>query len=165
MMRLLLFFAVLSVTLFSLPAFATTSTNVKSISTDQVYAYQTASTQSNGAAFMRVHNPFDYPLVLNSASSDVVDHIEIHDMVMEGDVMKMRALDSLEIPPKSSITLGPGGKHFMLMGLKAPLVVDQTFTVTLHFSGVDFPVPVKVVAAGSGPVETSDHHMDHHSHP
>src|SRR5512141_2110884 len=46
---------------------------------------------------------------------------EIHSMVMEGDVMKMRAIDSIPLPAKKAVTLGADGNHLMLLGLKNPL--------------------------------------------
>lgn len=59
---------------------------------------------------------------------------ELHEMSMDGGVMKMRALpDGIEIPAGGSVTLAPGGLHLMLIGLKAPLAEGGKLPVTLTF--------------------------------
>jgi hypothetical protein len=61
---------------------------------------------------------------------------EIHTMVMEGDVMKMRAIDSIPLPAKKAVTLGADGNHLMLLGLKNPLKAGRKlpFAVTVKFA-------------------------------
>jgi periplasmic copper chaperone A len=61
---------------------------------------------------------------------------EIHTMVMEGDVMKMRAIESLPLPAKKPVTLGADGNHLMLIGLKNPLKAGRKlpFAVTVKFA-------------------------------
>lgn len=71
---------------------------------------------------------------LIGASSDVAGHMEVHEMAMVGDVMKMRQLkDGLPIPAGQTVTLKPGGFHVMFMDLKKPLKEGTTVTVTLTF--------------------------------
>mgnify|MGYP000594355482 CR=1 FL=1 len=82
---------------------------------------------------------------------------EVHEMKMEGDVMKMRAIPALDLPAGKTVELKPGGYHVMLMDLKAPLAKDTTVPVTLMFkdakgadSRMDVQVPVSATApAGS----------------
>ncbi len=50
---------------------------------------------------------------------------EVHEMTMEGDVMKMRAIPSLDLPVGQTVELKPGGYHLMFMQLKAPLVAGS----------------------------------------
>ena len=64
---------------------------------------------------------------------DVAASVEIHDMTMDGGVMKMRQLDALEIPAGSSVTFSPSGMHLMFIGLKHQLKQGQHFTGTLMF--------------------------------
>jgi copper(I)-binding protein len=52
---------------------------------------------------------------------------------MVGDVMKMRAADTLPLAPGKPLQLGPGGYHFMLMDLKAPFKAGSTIAMTLRF--------------------------------
>ena len=81
---------------------------------------------------------------------------EVHEMKMEGDVMKMRAIPALDLPAGKAVELKPGGYHVMLMDLKAPLMKDTVVPLTLVFkdakgaeSKVELKVPVSAVAPAS----------------
>lgn len=83
---------------------------------------------------------------------------EVHEMKMEGDVMKMRAIPGLELPAGKTVELKPGGYHVMLMDLKQPLTKDSTVPLTLVFrdakgveSKVELKVPVATAAPGAMP--------------
>jgi hypothetical protein len=73
------------------------------------------------------------PLTLTGASSPAAGIIEIHQMKMEGDVMKMRAVDTLELAPGKAVEFKPGGYHFMLMDLKAAFREGTQVPLTLQF--------------------------------
>ena len=95
---------------------------------------------------------------LVSASSPVAGVVEIHEMSMEGDVMKMRALPGgLALPAGKAVALKPGGYHLMLLDLKQPLKTGDTVPVTLVFEGADkkretveIKAPVKALASSMG---------------
>jgi copper(I)-binding protein len=53
--------------------------------------------------------------------------------MMEGEVMKMRRVQAVEVPAKGSAALQPGGFHIMLVGLKHPLQEGERFPLTLTF--------------------------------
>ncbi|SDG51674.1 copper chaperone PCu(A)C [Alloyangia pacifica] len=92
--------------------------------------------QPVGGGFFTVTNTGteDDRLVAAGTSADLADHMEIHEMAMEGQVMKMRALpDGLVIPAGETVELKPGGYHLMLMGLKQPLVMGESVTISLTF--------------------------------
>lgn len=75
---------------------------------------------------------------LVSASTPVAGLVEIHEMSMAGDVMKMRALPAgLSLPAGKVVELKPGGYHVMLMDLKQPLKAGDTVPVTLVLEGPD----------------------------
>jgi copper(I)-binding protein len=75
---------------------------------------------------------------LVSVASPVAAMVEIHEMAMDGDVMKMRALPGgLELPAGKMVELKPGGYHVMLMGLKQTLKDGDTVPVTLVVEGKD----------------------------
>ena len=75
---------------------------------------------------------------LVSASSPVAGVVEIHEMAMEGNMMKMRALPTgLDLPAGKAVALKPGGYHVMLMDLKQQLKVGETVPVTLVIEGAD----------------------------
>jgi periplasmic copper chaperone A len=96
---------------------------------------------------------------LVGAASPVAGVVDVHEMKMEGDVMKMRVLkDGLELPAGKSVELKPGGYHVMLMDLKAALPKDSTIPLTLTFkdakgqeSKVELKVPVATTAPGGRP--------------
>lgn len=75
---------------------------------------------------------------LVAASSPAAGLVEIHEMSMAGDVMKMRALPGgLALPAGKAVELKPGGYHVMLMDLKQQLKPGDTVAVTLVFEGAD----------------------------
>ena len=63
---------------------------------------------------------------LVSASSPAANIVEIHEMAMEGDVMKMRAIPGLDLPAGKAVDLKPGGYHVMLIDLKQALKAGDT---------------------------------------
>ena len=93
---------------------------------------------------------------LVGVSSPVAGTAEVHEMKMEGDIMKMRSLATLDLPPGKSVELRPGGYHLMLMDLKAPLSKGGTVALTLTFKvaggalrHIDLKVPVLALAPGA----------------
>jgi copper(I)-binding protein len=95
----------------------------------------TVSQQKATGAFMQITSAQDAQLV--SASSPVAGVVEVHEMTMEKDVMKMRAMKSLDLPAGKSVELKPGGYHVMLMDLKQQMKEGDTVPVTLVVEGKD----------------------------
>jgi len=88
-----------------------------------------------GGGFLAITNHGAAPDRLVSARSDVADHVEIHEMKMEGEVMRMRPLaEGIDIKPGETLTLKPGSFHLMFMGLKQPLMKGERFKVRLTFA-------------------------------
>ena len=92
---------------------------------------------------------------LVSASSPVAGVVEIHEMVMDGNVMKMRAVPALDLPAGKTVDLKPGGYHVMLMDLKQELKPGESVPVTLVIEGaggkresVELKAPVKPLTDG-----------------
>ena len=71
---------------------------------------------------------------LVAMSLPLADRAELHTHIMEGDIVKMRRIEELEISPGEPTVLRPGSHHVMLMGLTKPLVEGQTFPLTLTFA-------------------------------
>lgn len=97
---------------------------------------------------------------LVGVSSPVAGVAEVHEMKMEGDVMKMRAVPSLSLPAGKKVELKPGGYHLMLMDLKAPLAKDSTVPVTLLFKdakGAESKLELKLPVATAAPGAASEH--------
>ena len=79
------------------------------------------------------------------------DKVEIHEMQMDGSVMRMRELaKGLDIPPGATVMLKPGSYHIMFMELKAPLAKDAKVPVTLVFEkagSIDVQLDVQAMGA------------------
>ena len=122
----------------------------------------TVSQQKATGAFMQITSMQDARLV--EAKSPVAGVVEVHDMTMEKDVMKMRALSNgLGLPAGKTVELKPGGYHIMLMDLKQQMKEGDTVPVTLVVedkdkkrTSVEVKVPVKPLA-GSGGMGGMDH--------
>ena len=79
----------------------------------------TVQGQTTAGAYMELTSGERASLV--GAESPAARRAEIHEMKMEGNVMRMRAVPRLELPPGKTVELKPGGYHMMLVGLKRPL--------------------------------------------
>jgi hypothetical protein len=103
---------------------------------DHPYATPTPSGAANGAAYLRgIRNTGDEPDRLISAATPVARTVEIHRSVIDAqNVMRMRAIDAVDLPPKAEVRLRHGGEHhLMLIDLKAPLKNGDRFPMTLRF--------------------------------
>jgi periplasmic copper chaperone A len=89
----------------------------------------TVPQQKATGLFAQITSTVDARLV--SASTPAAAIVEIHEMRMDGDTMRMRALESLALPAGRMVELKPGGFHVMLIDLKQPLKVGDTVPVTL----------------------------------
>ncbi|MCI5049261.1 MAG: copper chaperone PCu(A)C [Rickettsiales bacterium] len=86
-----------------------------------------------GAAYFLIQNRGTTNRTLVSVSSPVSERVEIHTHVKEGDVMQMRQLGGLTIPPGAIIRAEPGSVHIMFIGLEKELRKDTAFPVTFGF--------------------------------
>jgi len=122
--------------------------------------------QSGTGAFMTLAAPSGARLT--GVSTPVAALAEVHEMKMEGDVMRMRAVaGGLELPPRQPVELKPGGYHVMLMDLKKALVVGETVPLTLEFvdaagrkgvARVAAPVRAAPAAGGGDAASTAHRH-------
>ena len=96
------------------------------------WARATVQGQKATGAFMTVTSKENSKLV--AASTPVAGLVEIHEMKMDKDVMKMSALpNGLDLPAGKAVDLKPGGFHIMLMDLKMSLTKDIAVPLTLTF--------------------------------
>jgi len=93
----------------------------------------TAPNQQVGAVFMEIQAKTDQGDRLIAASFEGAEKVEIHNHIMDGDVMRMRRIDGVDVPANGTVELAPGGYHVMLLGLKAPLLEETVIPVTLVF--------------------------------
>lgn len=113
------------------------------------FARATAGSAQAGVAFMTLKNMSARDDVLVAASSPVATSAELHTHIMEGDIMRMREVPSVDVPAGGSVSMQPGGLHVMLMGLKQPLRQGEVFSLTLTFANagpITVEVPVKAVS-------------------
>lgn len=114
--------------LFSLSAFA-------EVSVAEPWVRATVPAQKTTGAFMRLKSDADARLV--SAASPVAGVVEIHEMVMDKDVMKMSPVPALELPAGQAVELKPGGYHVMLLDLKAQVKEGDQVPLTLVIENKD----------------------------
>ena len=95
-------------------------------------AWARAALQGQGASAAYMTLTAREPLTLLGATSPAAAIIELHEMKLEGDVMKMRELDRLELPAGKGVELKPGGVHFMLMDLRAQFKPGLVVPLTLR---------------------------------
>jgi periplasmic copper chaperone A len=87
-----------------------------------------------GGGYMTITNHGNQPDRLTAVSSPIASMAQLHTMVMEGDVAKMRELPGgIEIPPGARIELKPQSLHIMFMGLKKQLNEKESFEAELTF--------------------------------
>ena len=139
-----------SLTLLSMATLAQTAP----VKVEGAWARATVQGQMGTGAFMSLTAKEGTTLI--GVSSPVAGVAAVHEMKMEGDIMKMRAMPILDLPAGKKVDLKPGSYHVMLMDLKAPLVKDSTVPVTLLFknaqgvqSKLELKLPVSAVAPGA----------------
>lgn len=152
---------------FSLHSLAQTGPNVQ---ISGAWVRTTVQGQMGTGGFMQL--TAKEPMRLVSVASPVAGVGEVHEMKMDGDVMKMRALtEGLELPAGKTVELKPGGFHIMLMDLKQALPKDSTVPMTLVFkdakgneSKLELRVPVSARAPGAAAsANMADDKMEDHS--
>jgi hypothetical protein len=107
-------------------------TETKNVEINNAWARATPGKAENGAAYLTIVSPIADRLT--AISTPEAKSAELHNMTMDGGVMKMRPLpNGIDLPAGQQVTLKPGGTHIMLMGLKEPLKEGNAFPLTLTF--------------------------------
>jgi periplasmic copper chaperone A len=130
--------------------FITVAADPAGIACEQVWARPTAGAGTTGAAYFTLTNngPADQ---LIGASTPIAASAGVHETIDDNGVMKMRPVASIALAPDRPVTFRPGGYHVMLIGLKAPLKVGDSFPLTLSFAHAQpLTVTVKVQAGAAG---------------
>lgn len=102
------------------------------------------------AGYLTIANDGRAPDRLLGGSSPASAQLQIHEMTMDGGVMRMRPVaGGLVIPPGATVTLKPGGLHVMFIGLKRPLKAGERLPAVLRFERAgDVPVTFDVQPLG-----------------
>ncbi|MBT3067743.1 copper chaperone PCu(A)C [Rhodoferax sp. U11-2br] len=136
----------------------------ETVEVQNAWARATVKGQMASGAFMTLTAKDGAKLV--GAASPVAGVAQVHEMKMDGGVMKMAEVKGgLDLPAGKAVALKPGGYHVMLMDLKEQLVKDSTVPVTLIFKdakGVESKLELKLPVATTAPDGMAG--MDHSKH-
>jgi copper(I)-binding protein len=117
------------------------------IKVESPWARPTVQGQAAGGGYLRIVGGAVNDKLI-SASAEVAGRVELHTMTMDGNIMRMRQVNAIEVPAGKAVDLKPGGLHVMFMELKAPLTTGTSFAMTLRFEKAgDMKVDVKVQPA------------------
>lgn len=136
------------------------------ITVDQPFSRATPGGAKVGGGYMTLINKGAADDKLVSAASPAAERVEIHEMKMQGDVMKMAELPGgLPVAAGKTVSLAPGGYHLMLMNLKAPLQAGDKVPVTLTFEKAGkLEVTLSVRAMSAQPPSSSSSSNQTHRH-
>ncbi len=126
---------------------------VGSVQIENAYTRATVPGQQVAGGFMKIENKGAADQLV-SASSPVAGEVQLHEMAMDGNVMKMRQVKDIAVPAGGAVELKPGGLHLMFMNIKAPLTAGETVPVKLKFAKageVEVKMPVNAMGnSGAG---------------
>jgi copper(I)-binding protein len=121
----------------------------------------TVEGQTSTVAYMTLKSGVATRLV--SVTSPLAARCTVHEMTMDGNLMRMRALDALQIPAGATVRLEEGHDHLMLEGLKRPIKAGETVSLTLQFvdskgarQTVKVQAPVRALGAISDQPQPND---------
>jgi len=136
---------------FSGAALAQTA-SVGAIKIENAYTRATVPGQQVAGGFMKIENKGAMDQLL-SASSPVAGEVQLHEMAMDGNIMKMRQVKDIAVPAGGAVELKPGGLHLMFMNIKAPLAAGESVPVKLKFAKageVEVKMPVNAMGQHGG---------------
>jgi copper(I)-binding protein len=110
----------------------------------------------NTTAYLTLVNRGGEPDRLLSVSTPAAEKAELHTTTREGDVMRMREVQNVELKPGAAVKFAPGGLHVMLLDVK-PLKTGESFTITLQFEKAG--KQDVTVAVRSGPAQGQPQHQ------
>ena len=143
----------------AMAALAAQSAWAANLSVTDAWARATMPGQKVSGAYMQLQSDADARLV--SASSPAVPRVEVHEMKMDGDVMRMREVKSIELPKGKTVSLEPGGYHIMLMNLTKPIAAGEVIPLTLVVESGGKRQTIEVKAEARAPGSGA---MSHHAH-
>ena len=144
---------------------ATTVTFAQHYETGQIHilspwARALPPTSPNGAVYLTLTNHGAHPDTLLGASADIAEHVEVHSHILEDGMMKMRRVESVDLPPHKEVLFAPRGHHIMLIGLKQPLAVGDQFSLLLTFEQTEQAL-VEVVVQMADTQGAGQTHLKH----
>jgi hypothetical protein len=134
----------------------------KSVKVTEPWARAAGRMAHAAVAYLTLENSGDTADKLVAASTPAAGQVVLHMHIKDGDVMRMRPVQSIEVGPHAKVTLKPGGLHLMLLDLKGPLAQGSTFPLTLRFEKAgEVKVEVAVQAAGAMGAGHGEHGKGH----
>lgn len=101
----------------------------------------------NGAAYLVLRNRGTEADAVVDVETEAADAAELHTVTLDDGIMRMRAVDSVPVPPRAEAVFEPGGPHIMLVGIRQALAAGDTVDLTLRLrsgAAVDVRAPVRV---------------------
>lgn len=118
-----------------------------------------------GAGFVTIKNTGKQDDKLVAASATVSKSVELHTHIKDGEIMRMRQVQSIAVPAGGAAELKPGGDHIMFIDLKGPLNEGDKVDVTLKFEkGGDLKITMPVLGVGAMAAPTNMDHGQHMQH-
>ncbi len=128
-----------------------------SLTLEQPWSRATPGGAKVGGGYLRITNTGTAPDRLIGGSFPLASKVEVHEMRLDGDVMRMKPVEGgLEIKPGATVELKPGGLHLMFMDLKEPLKEGQVLKGTLTFEKAG-PIEVEYTVRGMGGAAPAEH--------
>ena len=169
MRSFILLLATAATTLLTPLASSAESVDHKALHVAHGWARASLGQSPNSAAYVTVHNPTQHGDKVVAVRCAAAARCEIHNHVMDGDVMKMRREEHLSVEPGAHIEFKPGGLHIMMFDLEAPLAAGEKTEITFVFetSGeVLVNADVLSIRDAQGRAQKSSHeaHEKHNKH-
>jgi copper(I)-binding protein len=143
----------------SMAALAALAGTPPALTVADAWARATAPGSPVGAVYLVIDNAAGTADRLLSVETDRAGQCEVHTIVHDGDVMKMRRVDPLPIAAGERVAFEPGGIHIMLMGLRSPLVEGGSLHLVMHFEAAgERHIEARVVAATAAGPQPEHHH-------
>ncbi|MCG3728796.1 copper chaperone PCu(A)C [Vibrio cincinnatiensis] len=140
---------ILIASLFTTYTYADDSLMIK-----EPYARATPPNAPTSAVFGTLINHSHNDQYIVAVSSPAAGKIELHDMIKEGEIMKMRQVETLKVPAQGYLELKPGSFHIMLFDLQHPFTEGETITLQLlmkNGQSLSFKAPIKRIMASMPP--------------
>jgi len=128
------------------------------LAVSEAWARATPPGASVAAAYLTIDNSGGEADRLLGASCEAAGRVEVHESRREGEVMRMRKAEPLDVAAGERVVFGPGGLHVMLMDLEAPLRQGERLPLVLRFERAGEVTVEAEVLAG----DATDPHAGHH---
>ena len=138
--------------LIAIASFVVASSAMAHVTVSNPWTRATVAQQTATGVFMDLRSGHDNAKLVG-IKTEAAASAELHEMKMQDNVMKMRAVTSLDLPNGQTVSLKPGSYHIMLMGLKKPLSAGETVELTLdvvHEDGKTESIAVSAPARALG---------------